>query len=74
VSEVSDRLVRGDPEAGSAVPGRSCRDRARAVGGCVSEPHPGYAMGMTGKLDGKRIAILATDGVEQVELTHPAML
>jgi protease I len=28
-------------------------------------------MGMTGKLDGKRIAILATDGVEQVELTHP---
>jgi protease I len=27
-------------------------------------------MGMTGKLDGKRIAILATDGVEQVELTE----
>jgi deglycase len=26
---------------------------------------------MTGKLDGKRIAILATDGVEQVELTEP---
>jgi protease I len=26
---------------------------------------------MTGKLDGKRIAILATDGVEQVELTAP---
>ena len=31
----------------------------------------GYAAGMTGKLDGKRIAILATDGVEQVELTEP---
>jgi protease I len=31
----------------------------------------GYATGMTGKLDGKRIAILATDGVEQVELTEP---
>jgi protease I len=31
----------------------------------------GYAMGMSGKLDGKRIAILATDGVEQVELTEP---
>jgi protease I len=26
---------------------------------------------MAGKLDGKRIAILATDGVEQVELTEP---
>jgi deglycase len=26
---------------------------------------------MTGRLDGKRIAILATDGVEQVELTEP---
>jgi len=26
---------------------------------------------MAGKLDGKRIAILATDGVEQVELTRP---
>lgn len=26
---------------------------------------------MTGRLDGKRIAILATDGVEQVELTQP---
>jgi protease I len=26
---------------------------------------------MAGKLDGKRIAILATDGVEQVELTGP---
>jgi protease I len=26
---------------------------------------------MTGKLDGKRIAILATDGVEQVELVRP---
>ena len=26
---------------------------------------------MTGRLDGKRIAILATDGVEQVELTRP---
>ena len=26
---------------------------------------------MTGKLEGKRIAILATDGVEQVELTEP---
>jgi protease I len=26
---------------------------------------------MTGKLDGKRIAILATDGVEEVELTRP---
>lgn len=26
---------------------------------------------MTGKLDGKRIAIIATDGVEQVELTEP---
>ena len=26
---------------------------------------------MTGTLDGKRIAILATDGVEQVELTEP---
>jgi protease I len=26
---------------------------------------------MTGKLDGKRIAILATDGVEEVELTEP---
>jgi protease I len=26
---------------------------------------------MPGKLDGKRIAILATDGVEQVELTEP---
>jgi protease I len=26
---------------------------------------------MAGKLDGKRIAILATDGVEQVELTQP---
>jgi protease I len=26
---------------------------------------------MTGKLDGKRIAILATDGVEEVELTKP---
>ncbi|GEL19421.1 type 1 glutamine amidotransferase domain-containing protein [Pseudonocardia asaccharolytica] len=26
---------------------------------------------MTGKLAGKRIAILATDGVEQVELTNP---
>jgi hypothetical protein len=25
---------------------------------------------MTGRLDGKRIAILATDGVEQVELTR----
>ena len=24
-----------------------------------------------GKLDGKRIAFLATDGVEQVELTEP---
>jgi protease I len=31
----------------------------------------GYATTMTGKLDGKRIAILATDGVEQVELTRP---
>ena len=30
-----------------------------------------YATSMTGKLDGKRIAILATDGVEQVELTEP---
>jgi len=26
---------------------------------------------MAGKLDGKKIAILATDGVEQVELTEP---
>jgi protease I len=26
---------------------------------------------MTGRLDGKRIAILATDGVEEVELTEP---
>ena len=26
---------------------------------------------MAGKLDGKTIAILATDGVEQVELTEP---
>jgi protease I len=26
---------------------------------------------MTGKLEGKRIAVLATDGVEQVELTEP---
>ncbi|MCW2633411.1 MAG: hypothetical protein JWR88_2373, partial [Pseudonocardia sp.] len=26
---------------------------------------------MAGKLDGMRIAILATDGVEQVELTEP---
>jgi len=26
---------------------------------------------MAGKLDGKRIAMLATDGVEQVELTAP---
>ena len=26
---------------------------------------------MAGKLDGKRIAILATDGVEEVELTRP---
>lgn len=26
---------------------------------------------MPGKLDGKRVAILATDGVEQVELTDP---
>ena len=26
---------------------------------------------MAGKLDGKRVAILATDGVEQVELTRP---
>lgn len=26
---------------------------------------------MTGRLDGKRIAILATDGVEQVEFTQP---
>jgi protease I len=26
---------------------------------------------MTGRLDGRRIAILATDGVEQVELTRP---
>jgi protease I len=34
-------------------------------------PVHGYAMGMSGKLDGKRIAILATDGVEQVELTEP---
>ena len=27
---------------------------------------------MAGKLNGKRIAILATDGVEEVELTSPA--
>jgi len=27
---------------------------------------------MAGRLDGKKIAILATDGVEQVELTEPA--
>ena len=27
---------------------------------------------MAGKLDGKRIAILATDGVEEVELIRPA--
>ena len=27
---------------------------------------------MAGKLDGKRIAILATDGVEEAELTVPA--
>ena len=26
---------------------------------------------MAGRLDGKKIAILATDGVEQVELTGP---
>ena len=26
---------------------------------------------MAGKLDGKRIAILANDGIEQVELTEP---
>jgi protease I len=26
---------------------------------------------MTGRLDGKRVAIIATDGVEQVELTEP---
>ncbi len=26
---------------------------------------------MAGKLEGKRVAFLATDGVEQVELTEP---
>ena len=26
---------------------------------------------MPGKLDGKRIAFLATDGLEQIELTQP---
>ena len=26
-----------------------------------------------GKLDGKRVAFLATDGVEQVELTEPSL-
>jgi hypothetical protein len=28
---------------------------------------------MTGQLEGKRVAILATDGVERVELEQPAM-
>jgi hypothetical protein len=43
----------------------------RAVAGNTLGENPTKGTPMAGKLDGKKIAILATDGVEQVELTEP---
>jgi protease I len=44
---------------------------SRAVAGYTLGENPMKGAPMAGKLDGKKIAILATDGVEQVELTEP---
>src|SRR5947207_6098788 len=52
---------------------RPLAERPRLAPGCDryhlrERPEGGWTVG---KLDGKRIAFLATDGVEQVELTEP---
>src|SRR3954452_17370690 len=53
---------------GSGYPGGSLVCASRQW---TWEPHAAKGASMAGKLEGKKVAFLATEGVEQVELTAP---
>src|SRR3712207_5832125 len=73
--EAGDAPARHVPEH----PGRAFRHPRNGTQGCAETGAPRMPhrtiredeTGMAGELNGKMVAVLATDGVEQVELTEP---
>src|SRR4029079_19791251 len=57
--------------ADDGIPGSAVCPRLRAGTPAGPKQSETRRSNMSGRLDGKKIAILATDGVEQVELTEP---